>query len=461
MKPKKPKQRDQEDLFRSRLDQILDRRHPLYLLANQIDWSVFDKKFGSLYAEKGRPAKSTRLLVGLHYLKHAFDESDESVVARLLENPYWQYFCGFEYFLHRLPLDPSSMTRWRKRIGPKEMELLLSETLESAKRGGSLTEQHMERVNVDTTVQEKAIAYPTDARLYHKARVLLVRAAKKRDIALRQSYLRLGKRALIMSSRYAHARQMRRAKREQKKLKNYLGRVYRNILRNCPEPDAELKELLHQAKRLLAQKRHDKNKLYSLHAPEVECIAKGKAHKKYEFGCKVSVVTTSRDNWVVGIEALHSNPFDGHTLKGALKQVSRLVGWNPQNAYCDKGYQGNPKQIGDTAIHLANRRKSSMKPSEWRWFRRRSAIEPVIGHMKGDHRMDRNYLKGTDGDKMNAILAACGFNLRKLLRVFFWLLFKELEQFKLPLIGLEFVLDTLKNQFGVAGLRLKLESNAS
>ena len=344
MKPKKPKQRDQEDLFRSRLDQILDRRHPLYLLANQIDWSVFDKKFGSLYAEKGRPAKSTRLLVGLHYLKHAFDESDESVVARLLENPYWQYFCGFEYFLHRLPLDPSSMTRWRKRIGPKEMELLLSETLESAKRGGSLTEQHMERVNVDTTVQEKAIAYPTDARLYHKARVLLVRAAKKRDIALRQSYLRLGKRALIMSSRYAHARQMRRAKREQKKLKNYLGRVYRNILRNCPEPDAELKELLHQAKRLLAQKRHDKNKLYSLHAPEVECIAKGKAHKKYEFGCKVSVVTTSRDNWVVGIEALHSNPFDGHTLKGALKQVSRLVGWNPQNAYCDKGYQGNPKQ---------------------------------------------------------------------------------------------------------------------
>jgi IS5 family transposase len=438
MKPKKPKQRDHEDLFRSRLDQILDRRHPLYLLANQIDWSVFDKKFGSLYAEKGRPAKATRLMVGLHYLKHAFDESDESVVARLLENPYWQYFCGFEYFIHRLPLDPSSMTRWRKRIGPKEMELLLSETLESAKRGGQLTEQHMERVNVDTTVQEKAIAYPTDARLYHKARVLLVRAARKRGIALRQSYLRLGKRALIMSGRYAHARQMKRARREQKKLKNYLGRVYRNILRNCPEPDAELRELLQMAKRLLTQQRHDKNKLYSLHAPEVECIAKGKAHKKYEFGCKVSVVTTSRDNWVVGIEALHNNPFDGHTLKGALKQVSRLVGWKPQNAYCDKGYQGNPKQIGDTAIHLASRRKSSMKPSEWRWFRRRSAIEPVIGHMKGDHRMDRNYLKGTDGDKMNAILAACGFNLRKLLRAFFWLLFKELERLKLSLIRVEF-----------------------
>jgi IS5 family transposase len=438
MKPKKPNQREHDDLFRSRLDQILDRQHPLYRLANQINWSAFDKKFGSLYAEKGRPAKSTRLLVGLHYLKHAFDESDESVVARLLENPYWQYFCGFEYFIHRLPLDPSSMTRWRKRIGPKEMELLLSETLETAKREGQLTERHMERVNVDTTVQEKAIAYPTDARLYHKARVLLVRAAKQRGIALRQSYLRLGKRALIMSSRYAHARQMRRAKREQKKLKNYLGRVYRNILRNCPEPDTELSALLHMTQRLLAQKRHDKNKLYSLHAPEVECIAKGKAHKKYEFGCKVSVVTTSRDNWVVGIEALHANPFDGHTLKGALRQVLRLVGWNPQNAYCDKGYKGNPKRIGDTAIHLANRRKSSMKRSEWRWFQRRSAIEPVIGHMKGDHRMDRNYLKGADGDKMNAILAGCGFNLRKLLRAFIWLYFKELERLRLLRLPSEF-----------------------
>jgi IS5 family transposase len=318
----------------------------------------------------------------------------------------------------------------------------------------------MERVNVDTTVQEKAIAYPTDARLYHKARVLLVRAAKKRGIVLRQSYLRLGKRALIMSGRYAHARQMRRAKREQKNLKNYLGRVYRDILRNCPEPDVELKELLHLAKRLLTQQRHDKNKLYSLHAPEVECIAKGKAHKKYEFGCKVSVVTTSRDNWVVGIEALHNNPFDGHTLKGALKQASRLVGWAPQNAYCDKGYQGNPKQIGDTAIHLANRRKRSMKPSEWRWFRRRSAIEPVIGHMKGDHRMDRNYLKGTDGDKMNAILAACGFNLRKLLRAFIWLLFKELERLRYSMVRFEFVLGPQKQQLGISGPWLTSESNA-
>ena len=433
MKPKKPQQQNQADLFRSRLDQILDRKHPLFVLANQIDWSVFDSKFGRLYADKGRSGLPTRLMVGLHYLKHAFNESDESVVTRLLENGYWMHFCGFEFFIHRLPLDPSSLVRWRKRIGPQNMEQLLVETLETAKRGEHLTEGHMERVNVDTTVQEKAITYPTDAKLYHKARVLLVKAAKDRDIFLRQSYLRLGKRALIMSGRYAHARQMNRARREQKKLKTYLGRVVRDILRKCPQPDVHLAELLHKAQRLLTQQRQDKNKLYSLHAPEVECISKGKAHKKYEFGCKVSVATTSRDNWIIGIDALHNNPFDGHTLKGALEQVKRLVGWAAQNAYCDKGYKGNPKQLGETAVHLATSRKSSMKRGEWRWFLRRSAIEPVIGHAKEDHRMDRNYLKGTDGDKMNAILAACGFNLRKLLRALLWLFFKELERLKLLL----------------------------
>ena len=440
MKPKS-QQNNQDDLFRSRLDQILNREHPLYVLANQINWSVFDKKFGPLYAEKkGRPGKPTRLMVGLHYLKHAFNESDESVVERLLENGYWQYFCGFEYFIHNLPVDPTSMTRWRKRIGPKNMEALLGETLETAKREDLLTERHMERINVDTTVQEKAIAYPTDSRLYHKARVLLVKAAKNRGIPLRQSYLRLGKRALIMNGRYAHARQMKRAKKEQKKLKNYLGRVYRNILRNCPQPDEELATLLAHAKRILTQRRTDKNKLYSIHAPEVECIAKGKVHKKFEFGCKVSVVTTSKDNWIVGAEALPGNPFDGHTLKGALKQMKRIVGWEAQSAYCDKGYKGNPKTLGATAVHLANRRKSSMKPSEWKWFKRRSAIEPVIGHMKHDNRMDRNYLKGTDGDKMNVILAACGFNLRKLLRAILWLIFKELKRLKMVLKPFGFAL---------------------
>jgi IS5 family transposase len=416
----------QGDLFRSRLDQILNRQHPLFKLADSIDWSVFDKEFGSLYVENvGRPGLPIRLLVALHYLKHAFNVSDETVVAQFIENGYWQYFCGFEYFQHEFPLDPTSLVKWRKRIGPKGMEKLLKVTIETAKHKQYVTEKHLERVNVDTTVQEKAVAFPTDARLYHKARRILVRLAKQRGLGLRQTYERLGKTALLMQGRYSHARQAKRARREQKRLRLYLGRVIRDIRRKCQQPDEQLAIMLERAGRIFTQKRDDKNKLYSMQAPEVECIAKGKAHKKYEFGCKVSLVSTSQDNWIVGIQALHGNPYDGHTLKNALTQAEQMTGWRPEHAYCDRGYRGESKVIENTAVHLANRKKKSMKPREWAWFKRRSAIEPIIGHTKSDHRMDRNYLKGEDGDKINAVLAGCGFNLRKLLRAILFWLFKE------------------------------------
>ena len=441
MKPKSSSS-DQGDLFRTRLDQILNRRHPLFRLADTIDWTVFDKEFGSLYVEKvGRPGLPIRLLVGLHYLKHAYNVSDEGVVERFLENPYWQYFCGFEYFQHDFPLDPTTLVKWRKRIGPKGMEKLLQVTIETAKSKEYVTEKHLERVNVDTTVQEKAIAFPTDARLYHKARRILVRLAKRNGIALRQTYERLGKRALIMQGRYSHARQARRARREQKRLRLYLGRVIRDIRRKCQEPGEQLAIMLERASRIFTQKRSDSEKLYSMQAPEVECIAKGKAHKKYEFGCKVSLVSTSKDNWIVGIKALQGNPYDGHTLKDALAQAEQLTGWRPEHAYCDKGYRGEPTVIDKTAVHLANRRKKSIKPREWSWFKRRCAIEPIIGHTKSDHRMNRNYLKGEDGDKVNAILAGCGFNIRKLLRAILLWLFKE------RLRGITIVLMTLFEGF--------------
>ena len=417
---------DQGDLFRSRLDQILNRRHPLFQLADTIDWSFFEREFGSLYTENfGRPGLPIRLLVGLHYLKHANNVSDETVVAQFIENGYWQYFCGFEYFQHEFPLDPTTLVKWRKRIGPKGMEKLLQGTVETATAEGHITEKHLERVNVDTTVQEKAIAFPTDARLYHKARKILVRQAKKQGIALRQSYERLGQSALIMQGRYSHARQMKRSRREQKKLRIYLGRVIRDIRRKCSEPDENLATMLERAQRIFTQNRNDKNKLYSLQAPEVECISKGKVHKKYEFGCKVSLVSTSRDNWIVGVQAVHGNPYDGHTLKEALDQTESITGWRPEHAYCDKGYKGNPAVLNNTEVHLANKKKKSMKASDWKWYRRRSCIEPIIGHVKSDHRMDRNYLKGEEGDKINAILAGCGFNIRKLLRAILLWLFKE------------------------------------
>jgi IS5 family transposase len=386
---------------------------------------VFEQEFGSLYVENvGRPGKSIRLLVGLHYLKYTYSESDESVVERFLENPYWQYFCGFEYFQHELPIDPSSLTRWRKRVGAEGMEKLLKESVETAKRGKLISRREVERVNVDTTVQEKAIAFPTDARLYYKMLKTLVRAAKKRGIELRQSYERVGKKALARQGRYRHARQMKRAKRETKKLKTYLGRVSRDIQRKAPAPDESLNKKLALAQRLLKQQRHDKGKLYSIHAPEVECIAKGKAHKQYEFGCKVSMVSTSKNNWVIGINALHGNPYDGHTLEAALQQAKRIIGWQPVNAYCDRGYRGNAGKIDGTQVHIVGRRKKSISRSGWRWFRRRAAIEPMFGHLKAENRMDRNLLQGKEGDRINAILSGCGYNMRKLLRAFFLLFLK-------------------------------------
>lgn len=415
----KKRERDQWELFRARLDQILKPTHPLYVLSGKINWEYFESEFGGLYVEEqGRPGLPIRLMVGLHYLKHAYNESDESVVARYVENPYWQYFCGSEYFEHDMPLDPTSLVKWRKRVGAEGMEKLLRETIESGKREKLIKKRHLSKVNVDTTVQEKAIAFPTDARLYEKMRKRLVRAAKERGVELRQSYKRLGKLALQKQGRHSHARQMRRARRETKRLKTYLGRVMRDIQRKVERPDEELKVLLSLAERIYNQKRKDKKKVYSVHASEVECISKGKAHKRYEFGCKVSVVSTSKDNWVVGVDAVHGNPYDGHTLEGALKQSERLTGYRAEEAYCDRGYRGAGKHILGTAVYLTDRRRKRVSRSLWKWIKRRSAIEPIIGHLKSDNRMDRNYLKGREGDRMNAMLAASGFNMRKLLRAF-------------------------------------------
>ena len=415
----------QGELYQVRLRWLLDQRHPLYQLAEAVDWEFFAQEFGALYvSQKGRPGLPMRLLVGLHYLKHLYDVSDERVVAGFLENPYWQYFCGEEFFRHDLPCDPTTLVKWRKRIGPERMEKLLQETIAAAQRQSALKANELRRLNVDTTVQEKAIAFPTDARLYQKARLVLVREARRAGIELRQSYARVGKRALQKQGRYASAQQLKRAGRETKRLRTYLGRVMRDIERKAAaqgqELSAPLAQLLERAQRIYQQQRTDKHKLYSMQAPEVECIAKGKEHKKYEFGCKVSVATTSKRGWVVGIKALHGNPYDGHTLKAAHAQVEQLTGVKPTALFVDRGYRGAQHHPAETQVYLSGRKLSGTLK---RLLRRRAAIEPVIGHLKQDHRMKRNYLQGQAGDQINALLVGSGFNLRKLLRVFFWPLF--------------------------------------
>lgn len=423
MKPRTPPDVPAEDLFRNRLENLIDHRHELVRLAALIDWERFDTEWGEAFCEHGRPAIATRLIAGLHYLKHTYGLSDDEVVQRWAENPYWQYFCGETYFQHELPLNPSSLSRWRKRLGEAGVESLLSATIEAALASKAVKPRDLKRVTVDTTVQEKAIAFPTDSKLYNRARERLVRLAKAHAVPLRQSYVRVGPRLLFKNNRYGYARQTRRMRRTTSKLKTVLGRVVRDIERKLVNEPATVQaafaEELALARRLLAQQRHDKNKLYALHAPEVECIAKGKVPKRYEFGVKVSIATTNRSNLVVGAKSLPGNPHDGHTLKGTLQQVEHLTGQRPERCYVDLGYRGH--DVEHTQVFKA-RQKRGVTKSIRRELKRRNAIEPVIGHMKNDGLLDRNYLKGVDGDAINVILCGAGQNLRLILRYLriFW-----------------------------------------
>ena len=399
------------------LQEQLNLEHPLVKLSQAMDCDAFERDFGKqVSSEGGRPALPTRLMVGLHYLKALYDESDESVVAKWVENPYWQYFCGEETFQHEFPCHPTSLPKWRHRVGVEGVEKLLKQVLRTAIHQQALKPSEIAKVNVDTTVQEKAIAFPTDARLYDKARRALVRVARKHQLKVRQSYVRLGKQALFRQSRYAAARQGKRARQQTRKLRTYLGRVMRDIERKVTQLPRDLQALLEIAQQIHRQQPQDTGKLYSVHAPETECIAKGKARKRYEFGCKVVLVTTQSSNWIVGSDAVHGNPYDGATLKDALAQTERLTATKPKQAVVDKGFRGATYHPADVEVFVAGTRK--LTTALKRLVKRRSAIEPVIGHTKQDHALGRNYLQGKEGDRMNAFLAGCGFNLRKLFRFF-------------------------------------------
>lgn len=416
------------NLFRQPLVEQLNKKHPLFLLANKIDWNRINEHFGTLYSNNGRPGTPTRIMVGLTLLKHSFSLSDEDVVARFVENPYYQYFCGFQFFEHEIPCDAATLVYWRKRIGPENLEKLLSELLAVAMESGFLKPKDLHHVTVDTTVQEKNISFPTDAKLLHKARERLVIDSKKRGIELRQTYTRIGKRSLIKTQKYAHAKQYKRVKRETKKLKVLLGRVLRNVERKITNPDPKLQETLSTATKILNQQKKSKKKIYSIHEPNVDCISKGKAHKRYEFGCKVSVVTTNKSNWVVGIMACHGAPYDGNTLQPALKQVERIIGQLPVHAYADKGYRGVESQNSSVRIHISGTTRGKTK-SQLKKLKRRTAIEPIIGHLKAENRLGRNYLKGINGDKINALLAGCGRNMRKILVLLFCFQFFGVDVF--------------------------------
>jgi IS5 family transposase len=425
MRPRERRETGKQDLFRSRLDQIIDLGHALARLARAIDWSFLEQTFGAVYSDgPGQPPLPTRLMAGLAILKHTHNLSDEVLCDRWIENPYYQYFCGEEFFQHRAVFDRSSLTRWRGRMGEEKLKALLQESLAVATRTKAMNPSDVRQVIVDTTVQPKNVMFPTDAKLLNRAREILVRLARKRGVRLRQSYARVGKFALIKHQRYAHAKQFKRAQRALRKLKTYLGRVSRDIARKI-RGDAFLEHAFERplalARAVREQERGQRGpKVYSLHAPEVECIGKGKAHKPYEFGVKASVATTLKHSrggqFVVHAKALPGNPYDGHTLGIVLPDIEALTGAAIKRSIQDAGYRGHGLGPDYKFKVLVAGQKRGMTPALKRLMRRRSAVEPVIGHMKAEHRMERNYLAHREGDAANAVLAAAGYNFSLLLR---------------------------------------------
>jgi len=351
-------------------------------------------------AGSGRRPLPARLVLGLLYLKHAYDLSDETVCARWLENPYYQYFCGEVFFQTRLPCDPSSLTRYRKRLGEAGVEELLAQTIEAAKRLKAVRRSDLKRVVVDSTVQEKDVAFPTGSRLIEIARQKLVEAANREAIPLRQSYARIGPQRAIKAGRYAHEKQFKRMRGVLRKQRTTLGRLLRDIGRKGSlEALERLAPTLLKAERLRSQTPKDKNKLYAWHAPEVECIGKGKARQPYEFGVKVGIAITAKRGLIEGARSFPGNPYDGDTLAEHCEQTGILTGVIPEQMIVDLGYRGRELD-GARVLHKGKRK--TLTSSDWRWLKRRQAVEPTIGHLKAEHRMRRCHLKGQLGGAMDS-----------------------------------------------------------
>jgi len=423
----------QGNLFKVMLRDIVCMSHKLVLLRNAIDWDSLEKAIAPAYcANNGRPSIPVRMMIGLTFLKYMFGLSDQEVLDNWCENPYWQYFCGEEFFMHEPPTDQTVMSRWRKRAGEIGATKMLAETLKSAVRNKVAKVADFKRVNVDTTVQEKNVRFPSDAGALERAREKIVSEGKKLGIRFDRNYVRKGKSLLREYSSHIKAKQYKRADEVVSELKQQLQDVIGDVEsfqadQASPEQQKrfeKLNDLVVLSKRLIAQDRTTpgKDKVYSVHEPQVECIAKGKVHKQYEFGVKAGFVTASRTNWILGAMALPGNQYDGKTLATMLEQAEKVSGVKPQHAYCDLGYRGNNYK-GDCDVQIVNRFRKNKSRSVMRWWKRRSAIEPVIGHLKSDHCMERNMLAGAEGDKFNAVLAAVGFNLVKLMRGLKCLLF--------------------------------------
>ena len=453
-----------DDFFRSRIDQMIDFSHPLAVLASRLPWTAMLAGVAPYLAHKelpvqhiaqapdlllaepgfriqggqvsaaGRPRLSPRLMVALTLLKNSFDLSDEELVERFAENVYWQHFAGFAYFEPRPPCDATQIGRFRSLLGEAGLESLLSSTLVAAVDMKAVKPAEFERIIVDTTVQEKAIAHPTDSRLLEVARGKIVSAAKRCAILLKQTFAAEGKTLQRQAGGYAHAKQFKRLKAVVKRQRTIVGVLIREVRRklsgmvgSTPGNNpafAALHTWLERAERIRSQQRRSKDKLYALHAPEVECIGKGKARKPYEFGVKVSIAVTHKQGLMVGARSFTGNPYDGHILSAQIEQSTNLmqdlgggVVIRPKQAVVDLGFRGKEVDAANPGLEIIHRgRIKSLNKEQRSWLKRRQAIEPAIGHLKSDCRMQRCWLKGEMGDALHALCCAVGYNIRWLMR---------------------------------------------
>lgn len=409
----------QADLFRPLLIDFINPNHELYLLANEIDWDYFENEFSILYSKKGRPAMPIRLMVGIHILKHLYNLGDETVADAWVSNPYFQYFCGETFFQHKFPCDPSDFVHFRNRIGDQGFEKIFAQSV--------LLHQPKDRKSnyelSDTTVQENNITFPTDAKLYKKVIDHCNRIAAKENIAQRQTYTRTGKQLVRDTYNGNHPRRFKKARKARRKLRTIAGRLIRELERNFNEEQTEhYREQLQIFKRILAQQRNDKDKIYSIHKPFTKCIAKGKAHKPYEFGNKVGLIVTSnkRHKIIVAAKGFVGNPYDGHTIAPLLNQMEKNHIDLPKEIVYDRGGRGKSEINGvkiSTPKPPLKRDTAYRKRAKRKKFRTRAAIEPINGHLKKDFRMQQNYYHHEMGVKINALLAASAWNFKKLMEI--------------------------------------------
>ncbi len=405
----KKKPENQLHFLAPTLKEQLNPKNGLYLLTHAIDWDYFEREFSPLYSEKGRPAHPIRLMTSLLMLKAIYNLSDELLVEQHWEmNVYFQYFGGITVQQWKQPCAASELVHFRQRIGERGVEKILKHSID--RHGRDAKDPN---VSIDSTAQEKNITYPTDAKLHKKIIDKCVKIARERKIRLRRSYKRTSKQLVRDTYNGTHPKRRKKANAAKRSLKTIAGRLVRELERNgvCATE-------LEIFKKVLAQQKNSKNKIYSLHEPEVYCMSKGKAHKKYEYGCKASVVLTQKTGIIVGAMTFDTNVYDGHTLEDVLAQTQELTGRAPKTATVDRGYKG--KQIvGETQINIPKpplkKDNDYQKRKKRKHFRRRAAIEPIIGHLKSDHRAARNFLKGQEGDNINFIMAAAGFNFKKLM----------------------------------------------